>query len=81
MSSLDFIPAGMVGFAWLDSHLGLRVPEFERLRAWLAPGAVIGIHDTSPHMGLLGEHVATLGQAIRLRTPRGVTFIQLNEER
>jgi predicted O-methyltransferase YrrM len=78
--SLGFQPAGKIGFAWLDSSMGHRIPEFEHLRPWLAPGAVVGFHDTSPHMGLLGEHVGQLGRAIRLRTPRGVSFVQLAEE-
>lgn len=77
-SSLTFEPAGPVGFAWLDSLLELRVPEFDRFRRWMAPGAVVGFHDTAPHMGY-GHHVEQLSgvRVIRLRTPRGVTFAEV----
>lgn len=79
MSSLDFTPSEQIGFAWLDSRIELRVPEFERFRPFLAPGAIVGFHDTSPHQGDWGRAVEQLPgtRAIRLRTPRGVTFVEL----
>jgi predicted O-methyltransferase YrrM len=79
MSSLEFTPAGPIGFAWLDSRMELRVPEFDRFRPWLEPGAIVGIHDTAPHMGVHGTHVEQLAgtRPIRLRTPRGVTFVEV----
>lgn len=78
--SLDFTPAQPVDFAWLDSRTHLRVPEFERLRPHLSPWAIVGFHDTSPHQGPWGREVESLPgtRAIRLRTPRGVTFVEPN---
>lgn len=78
MSSLEFTPSGPVGFAWFDSLFQLRIPEFERLRPHLTEGAIVGFHDTAPHHGW-GHQVENLPgtQAIRLRTPRGVTFLQV----
>lgn len=79
MASLEYTPTEPVGFAWLDSRVELRVPEFERFRPHLAPGAIVGFHDTSPHQGDWGRAVECLPgtRAIRLRTPRGVTFVEL----
>lgn len=77
--SLEFTPAGPVGFAWFDSLIELRVPEFHRFRSFLAPGAVVGFHDTGPHFGDYGDVIAAIDglSTMRLRTPRGVTFAQL----
>ena len=77
--SLEFIPAGPIGFAWLDSRTHLRVPEFEHFRSYFAPGAIVGFHDTAPHHGPWGAEVEQLEGArpIRLRTPRGVTFVEV----
>lgn len=79
LSSLEFTPPEPVGFAWLDSRTALRVPEFERLRPHLTPGAIVGFHDTAPHQGEWGRQVEALPgtRAIRLRTPRGVTFVEV----
>ncbi|MBQ1047864.1 class I SAM-dependent methyltransferase [Micromonospora sp. C51] len=76
--SLEFTPAAPIGFAWFDSLLELRVPEFERYRPWLAAGAIVGFHDTAPHMGY-GHQVDGIAgvRPIRLRTPRGVTFCEV----
>lgn len=84
---LDVAPSyrhkGQVGFAWLDSLIELRIPELQTLimRGWLAPGAIIGIHDTGPKHLL--PNVITcerLGLCmLHLRTPRGVTFLQVND--
>jgi predicted O-methyltransferase YrrM len=80
-SSLDYLPDGPIGFAWLDSLVTLRVQEFERFRPYLAPGAIVGFHDTSPHHGDWGRAVEALPgtRCIRLRTPRGVTFLELTD--
>lgn len=77
--SLEFTPTGPVGFAWLDSELELRIPEFHRYRSHLTPSAIVGFHDTAPHKGMWGRHVEILPgtRAIRLRTPRGVTFVEV----
>ena len=77
--SLKFTPREPVGFAWLDSLMELRRPELERYAPWLTEGAVVGIHDTSPHHGPLGPVFDTLpgARSIRLPTPRGVTFLQI----
>jgi hypothetical protein len=78
-SSLDFTPPAPVGFAWLDSETWLRIPEFERFRPHVLPGAIVGFHDTAPHHGPWGRAVEALPgtRAIRLRTPRGVTFVEV----
>lgn len=79
--SLEFTPTQPVDFAWLDSRTELRVPEFEHLRPWLHEGSIVGFHDTSPHQGVWGSHVEALSRTrpIRLRTPRGVTFVEILE--
>ncbi len=79
VSSLEFTPPGPIGFAWLDSRTELRIPEFEHLRPHLPAGAIVGFHDTGPHQGGWGRDVEHLPgtQAIRLRTPRGVTFVEV----
>lgn len=78
-ASLDFTPRQEIQFAWLDSRLELRVDELERFRPWLAPGAVVGVHDTAAHHGPLGDTLAGLPgvRSIQLPTPRGVTFLQV----
>lgn len=79
VASLDFTPAGPIGFAWLDSRFELRIPEFERFRPWLPAGSLVGFHDTAPHHGSLGDEIETVAgiRPIRLRTPRGVTFAEV----
>jgi predicted O-methyltransferase YrrM len=76
--SLSWSPPGEVGFAWLDSEPGIRHLELQRLRRFLAGGAIVGIHDTGPQHGtarmLLPLVQAGEFTAITLRTPRGVTF-------
>jgi predicted O-methyltransferase YrrM len=81
-SSLDWVAPDGIGFAWLDSHFDLRVPEFERLYPHFAPGAVVGFHDTGPHRPALRAAVEGLEERemllpIHLPTPRGVTFGQV----
>jgi len=78
-SSLDFVPAERIGFAWFDSLLDLRIPEFQRYSEWLLPGAVVGFHDTGPQFGAFGPMIAALPNVrpIILRTPRGVTFAEI----
>lgn len=77
--SLELVPDGPVGFAWLDSLPNLRIPEFRHLRQWLSPGAVVGFHDTAPHKKLHRWLARTDAEMVRLnlRTPRGVTFAQV----
>lgn len=81
VSSLDFAPAEPIGFAWFDSRVELRVPEFERFRPHIIPGSIVGFHDTSPHQGEWARALESLPgtRAIRLRTPRGVTFVEVLE--
>lgn len=78
-SSLEFTPEQPIGFAWFDSLLELRVPEFIRYRQYLVPGSIVGFHDTGPQFGAFGPMIATIPglQPINLRTPRGVTFAQV----
>lgn len=79
IGSMEFTPAEPIGFAWLDSRFELRVPEFERYRDWMGPGTIVGFHDTAPHHGLWGDDIGKLPgvRQIRLRTPRGVTFVEV----
>lgn len=78
-SSLDFEPEQPIGFAWFDSLLILRVREFKRYRPWLLPGAIVGFHDTGPQFGDFGLRIEQMPnlRAIRLPTPRGVTFAEV----
>lgn len=67
-----------VGFAWFDSLIPLRVPEFRALRPRLRRGSFVGFHDTGPQHGLRPA-VEQLGRdrilrLIHLPTPRGVIF-------
>lgn len=82
--SLSWTPPGEAQFAWLDSEPGIRPLELQRFRRFLAPGAIVGIHDTAPHhatSGLLWPLVAQgIFTAITLRTPRGVTFGQITRD-
>lgn len=78
-SSLEFTPTETIGFAWFDSLLDLRIPEFVRYREYLVPGSFIGFHDTGPQFGAFGPMIATLPgiRPVTLPTPRGVTFAQI----
>lgn len=78
---------GKVGFMWLDSLHQLRVDELRRFTPYLAPIAIVGVHDTGPHhpFPLGGDLEAELRQTdtmrpIYLPTPRGVTFIEYNKD-
>jgi len=78
-SSLEFDPDGPIGFAWFDSLLDLRVPEFQRFSAHMAPGSFVGFHDTGAHMGTLEAQIRSLPnlKPTFLRTPRGVCFAEV----
>lgn len=78
-NSLDFTPSEPIGFAWIDSKLDLRVDEFEHFRPWFRAGTVLGFHDTAATFGNYGGTVDNLPgtRSIRLRTPRGVTFVEV----
>lgn len=80
VSSLEFVPDDGIDFAWLDSRFELRIAEFERYRPWMHEGTVVGFHDTAPHHGPMGAEVERIPgtRCIRLRTPRGVTLLQLD---
>jgi hypothetical protein len=79
--SLTFEPPGEIGFAWFDSLIELRVPEFCYFKPWFAVGAIVGFHDTADHFRYWPqiEKLAIDGllRPIRLRTPRGVTFAEV----
>lgn len=78
-SSLEFEPDGPIGFAWFDSLLDLRVPEFQRFYSRMAPGSFVGFHDTGSHMGTLATQIRALPnlRPMFLRTPRGVCFAEV----
>lgn len=78
--SMWFTPAAVVDFAWLDSRFDLRLSEFDRYRSWMRPGTFVGFHDTAPHQDdAWGEKIHDIPgtRAVRLRTPRGVTFLEV----
>lgn len=76
--SMAFEPVDTIDFAWFDSLTALRVAEFERFLPYMRPGTVVGFHDTAPHHGLWSNRLPDLtGRSIALRTPRGVTFIEI----
>jgi predicted O-methyltransferase YrrM len=82
-SSLDWQPPASIDFAWIDS--GDAATRAQEIRSWLplfSPGAVIGVHDTNPGHSPVGDAVAGLiaeglVAGITLRTPRGVSFLQV----
>lgn len=78
-SSLEFVPRAEVGFAWFDSLLNLRIPEFERYRPHMDPGVIVGFHDVGPQFGGFGQVLANHKGLwpIFLRTPRGVCFAEV----
>jgi predicted O-methyltransferase YrrM len=79
-TSLEMIESihSPVGFAWFDSLIELRVPEFRALLPNLASGTIVAFHDTGPHFDLrpMIEILAQeqLLRIIHLATPRGVIF-------
>jgi len=83
--TMTWNPATKVDFAWIDSgDAATRVQEIRNWWRLFSPGALIGIHDTAPNQGrevlagLLDEFIdANSVFALWLRTPRGVTFIQV----
>ena len=68
-----------IDFAWLDSHIVDRVHELWRLRTYFSPGAIVGIHDTGPQHPVheLLRKLVLPWPRIRLKTPRGVTFLEV----
>jgi predicted O-methyltransferase YrrM len=82
-SSLAWQPPGPIDFAWIDS--GDAATRAAEIRTWLplfSPGAVIGVHDTNPgHSPVAGAVAGLIGEGlvagITLRTPRGVSFLQV----
>jgi hypothetical protein len=79
--SLDFVPPGPIGFAWLDSLVHLRAPEFRHFYPHFAPGAIVGFHDVAPRFGLYDKILELEAEGlllpIRLPTPRGVAFAEV----
>lgn len=84
--SLDWRPpegSPPIGFAFFDSLIELRVPEFKYFsdNGWWAPVAFCAFHDTADHHGLWPEieELETQGLLlpIRLPTPRGVVIAEV----
>jgi predicted O-methyltransferase YrrM len=80
LASLDYTPTAPIDFAWFDSLIELRVEEFRRFLPFMHKGTVVGFHDTAPRFGLAPQlaELEARGEirAMRLPTPRGVTFAQ-----
>lgn len=70
---------GHIGFAWFDSLVTLRVPEFHRYRPYMQAGTICGFHDTAPHHGTWSHELNDIPgtRTIHLPTPRGVTFLEV----
>ncbi len=83
VSSLEFTSTAPIEFAWFDSLLELRAPEFLRFQPHMVKGAVVGFHDTGPQFGgVLRSAINDLTadgliRPIALRTPRGVVLAQV----
>jgi methyltransferase family protein len=83
--SLGWTPPDRINFAWIDSGTAqVRVQEIRQWQDRFCSGAVIGIHDTAPNMGREATSAAlavlfreTGWSSMTLRTPRGVTFVQV----
>lgn len=78
-SSTGWDPPWNIGFAFVDGASD-RCAEAEYLLDRMAPGAIIGMHDTGPlhaagRMDWLNAHSRL--NAITLRTPRGVSFAEV----
>jgi predicted O-methyltransferase YrrM len=74
-SSLDFTPTRTIDFAFFDSLLELRIPEFHRFRPWMREGTIVAFHDTRPGRDLRADIESELDiRFIHLPTPRGITF-------
>ena len=78
-SSLEFTPDTPIGFAWFDSLPELRVAEFNRYRAQIVPGSIVGFHDTGEQFGAWSNAIRSLPgcRTVTLPTPRGVTFVEV----
>jgi len=78
-------PPSPIDFAWIDSgDAKARVTEIRHWWHLFSPGALIGVHDTAPNQGrevladLLREFISANDvPELWLRTPRGVTFLQV----
>ena len=80
VSSLDFTPARTIDFAFFDSLLELRIPEFRRFRPWMRVGTIVAFHDTRPGRDLRHKIGRELDiRFIHLPTPRGITFGQVTQ--
>lgn len=83
VSSLEYTPPAKVGFAFFDSLVPLRVPEFEHYlhHPGYTRGAFVAFHDTADHHGLWPEIAELEKQGkllpIRLPTPRGVVIAEV----
>jgi predicted O-methyltransferase YrrM len=83
--STTWEPPPMIDLAWIDSGTAAqRAGEISRWRDRFRAGALVCVHDTAPNMGreaLRGQLGGLNGQLrwqrIDLRTPRGVTILQV----
>lgn len=73
--SLAYVPDQPIDFAFMDSAIDARVPEYRRFLPHLSPRAVVMFHDTGPHHALAPQldQVGDL-DLIYLPTPRGVAI-------
>jgi predicted O-methyltransferase YrrM len=76
VSSMDFVPAMTIDFAFFDSLLELRIPEFWRYHRFMRVGTIVAFHDTRPGRDLRWqlEELAPVLRIMHMPTPRGITF-------
>ena len=74
--SMDFVPAMTIDFAFFDSLLELRLPEFNRYLRFMRVGTIVAFHDTRPGRDLRWqlEDLAPVLRFLHMPTPRGITF-------
>lgn len=79
--SRTYVPDQPIDFAWFDSSIEARVPEYERLLPFFSSRAVVMFHDTGPHHDVRRRLVKVESlNLIYLPTPRGVAIGQPRPE-
>ncbi|MDA8343872.1 MAG: class I SAM-dependent methyltransferase [Thermaerobacter sp.] len=81
LHSLEFVPEEPIQFAWLDSGSLDRDQELRRFLPWMAAGTILAVHDTGPQHPVQSrlQPLVDAGfvRSVRLRTPRGVSILEV----
>lgn len=73
--SRGYQPEQPIDFAFFDSAISARVPEYERLRPHFSPRCIVAFHDSGPQHDLAHRLRAVQGlDLIYLPTPRGIAI-------